>query len=329
MYFPERFLLYLSKTAHKVQPPGSLPGIRPLDKALLLFLLFSLFIGCAGSPKKLRIKGVNKPYPTDTIIRTKTGQPIAFDKMIADLETAKIIYIGEQHTNPEHHEIQLRILKRLTEIHPELSVGMEMFAHPYQSILAQWTKGTLSEAQFLEKTHWYANWKFDFALYQNLLEFIKQNHIPLIGLNVPFHIPPKIAVGGIDSLSSCDKGYLPDTIDTADKKHRKYVQSVFKQHHQPGLNNFDYFYEAQCVWEDAMAERIVQRLDNHPMLVFAGSGHLRHAYGIPLRAHNRNPAEYRTVLPLSAGQTVEADISDYIWVTPEPDKPPHRMPLNN
>lgn len=329
MYVSDRFLLYLSKTGHKVQPPGSLPETRPLYKNLVLFLIFSLFIGCAGAPKKLQIQGADRTYPTGTIIQTESGQPVAFNEMMADLEAAKIIYVGEQHTNPEHHEIQVRILKRLSEFHPDLSVGMEMFAHTYQPVLSQWTEGALSEAQLREKTHWYANWKFDFALYQNLLEFIKQERIPLIGLNVPFHIPPKIAVGGIDNLSPCEKAHLPDTIDTADEKHREYVQSVFKQHHKPGLDNFDYFYEAQCVWEDAMAETIVNRLDNRPMLVFAGSGHLRHYYGIPLRAHKRKPVEYRTVLPISAGQTIEADISDYIWVTPEPEKPRHRMPLKN
>jgi uncharacterized iron-regulated protein len=249
--------------------------------------------------------------------------------MMTDLESVEIVYVGEQHTSKEDHAIQLKIMTQLSAADPDLAVGMEMFAHTYQPILTKWSSQAYSEQTFLEKTHWHANWQFDFALYEDLLEFIKQRRLPLIGLNVPFDIPPKIAVGGIANLLPYEKPFLPETIDTTNAAHREFVSSVLKKHHQPGLTNFEYFYEAQCVWEDAMAEAIVQNRNDRSMIVFAGSGHLQHKYGIPLRVYKRQPSEFRTVIPMPAGQTVAATLADYIWVTSTPDGSLSPMPTGD
>ena len=318
----------ISNPRRRVQPTDrhSQRG-RRFFRYILLFLLLGLFLGCAVAPKELQIEGHTKSYPPETIIQTASGLSVTFDQMMADLYTARIIYVGEQHTRPRHHGIQLKILKQLSAVYPDISVGMEMFSKPYQPILNRWTKGELTRPQFIAQTHWYANWKFDYALYENLLSFTKEHRIPLVGLNVPFHIPSKVAAGGIDNLLPAQKAHLPDTIDTTNAEHRAFVKSIFEKHPRRGLNNFEYFYEAQCVWEDTMAAAVSQKIADGRMIVFAGSGHLRHHYGIPLRAYRRSAATYRTVIPVAAGETVKPDIADYIWVTGRaPAKPPHPMP---
>jgi uncharacterized iron-regulated protein len=294
---------------------------------MLLILLLGLFFGCAISPRKLQIEGHQQSYPPETIIQTASGLTVTFDQMMADLYSARIVYVGEQHTRPRDHAIQLKILKQLNAVYPDISVGMEMFSKPYQPILNRWTSGELSRKQFIEQAHWYANWKFDYALYADLLSYIKEERIPLFGLNVPFHIPSKVAAGGIDSLLPAQKAYLPETIDTTNSEHRAFVKSIFEKHPRRGLNNFEFFYEAQCVWEDTMAAAVTQSIDDGRMIVFAGSGHLRHHYGIPLRAYQRTAAAYRTVIPVAAGETVKPEVADYIWVTGRASaKPPHPMP---
>lgn len=311
------------------------PGLRAVG---LCFILLSLAIligsGCATAPAGVKIEGSDAAYPPGTIIRTASGQAVSFEEMMSDLYTVPVVYVGEQHNQASHHAIQLKVLKKLytrksghsAELSPELMIGMEMFDHTYQPVLDKWHKGQLTKEQFLEQTHWYANWKFDFDLYKDILLYVKNQGIRLIGLNIPLHIPPKIAVGGIDNLLPEDRAHLPETVDTSSKEHREYVRSVFKQHHQAGLENFEYFYQAQCVWEDAMAEAIAQNLTDGTLLVLAGNGHLRHHYGIPQRAYKRHPAPYRTVLPIPGGRSVKASISDYIWVSPGSDRPHPKMP---
>jgi len=100
--------------------------------------------GCAMAPKKLVIKDISKSFNVDTIICTKTGAPVSFKELMDDLSGVQVIYIGEKHTDPAHHNIQLNIIKDLLKKHPKLVVGMEAFAYPYQKQLDMWSgKNTL------------------------------------------------------------------------------------------------------------------------------------------------------------------------------------------
>lgn len=267
-------------------------------------------------PKSLSIKDIPTPFVEGTIVETANGVPVTFENLTIDLAAARVVYIGEQHTNASHHRIQLDIIRALYRSHPDMSVGMEMFDVSYQKILDRWSAGQFDRETFLEKVHWYANWKFDYDLYADILAFIKEKRITLSGLNIPFHIPPKIREGGIESISEDDKKYLPEKIDTSNTAHKAYVERIFKAHHFPRRVRFEYFYAAQCVWEDAMAESIARNLKGKTMIVLAGNGHIVRKFGIPDRAFRRTDASFRTVYLAPVGSDVERDAADYIWVTP-------------
>ncbi len=275
------------------------------------------------TPPTLKMTDLSQSFKENTIISGKTGQTVTFDEMITDLKKARIIYIGERHTDADHHRIQLQILERLAEAHPKLSVGMEMFDKTYQPHLDSWSKGELEENLFLEKVHWYANWKFRFSLYRDILGFIKEKKLRLVGLNIPFHIPPKISVGGIESLRPEEKQHLPSNIDFANEPHRAYVESIFQLHRIPGREDFEKFYAAQCAWDDGMAETIAEQVEETPMVVLVGNGHITHKFGIPDRAFGRTNAEFRTIYLTQAGGEADRTYADYIWVTPFRTKPRH------
>ena len=285
----------------------------------LLFLIFMLIIlwGCAVAPQKLNIKGKPDAFDEGTIISTKKAAAVSFAELLKDIETSRVIYVGEMHTNPEDHKIQLEVIQALLQKFPDLAVGMEMFDHSYQDVLDQWSDGKLDQKDFIQKVHWYANWRYNFSLYQDILEFIKENRLRLVGLNIPNHIPPKIREGGINNLRADEKEHLPLQIDLSNTAHRDYVQKVFEAHRQHfrGEVEFENFYAAQTVWEDAMAEVIAENLNNDVMVVLVGNGHIQFKYGIPDRAFKRTGAAFTTIYPASTGAEVEPDIADYIWVT--------------
>ena len=280
-------------------------------------MLVSLVWGCAVAPKKLTVKELSQSFEADTIISTKTGKPISFEELIAELIESRVIYVGEQHTDQTHHDIQLKIIEAVFAKTPNMAVGMEMFDRSYQSVLDQWSEGLLDEKTFLRKTHWYANWRYDYALYRNILNFIKDNRIRLVALNIPNCIPPKIREGGVDSLSAEDKKYLPKQIDTSNSAHREYLLKTFKAHQKffKGSVEFEDYYMAQCVWEDAMAEAIAENLNGDVMVVLAGNGHIQYKYGIPDRAFRRTHADFRTVYLAGVGGEIDLAIADFIWVT--------------
>ena len=284
---------------------------------LVFMSMLIILWGCAVAPQKLNIKGKPDAFDEGTIISTQKAAAVSFEELLGDIETSRVIYVGEKHTSQESHKIQLEVIQALFQKFPDLAVGMEMFDHSYQDVLDQWSAGKLDQEDFLRKVHWYANWRYDFSLYKDILDFIKENRLRLVGLNIPNHIPPKIREGGIESLRDYEKKYLPQQIDLSNTGHRDYVQEVFEnhRHHFRGEVEFENFYAAQSVWEDAMAEAIAENLNNDVMIVLVGNGHIQFKYGVPVRAFKRTGAAFTTLYPASTGTEVEPDIADYIWVT--------------
>jgi uncharacterized iron-regulated protein len=276
--------------------------------------LMSLFWGCAVKPNTVMIKDTSTAVEPDTIISGQTGETVTFGELMADLNRSQIIFIGETHTNRSHHAIQLKIIQAVFHNHQSMAVGMEMFDRSYQQVLDLWSAG---QEAFLRKVHWYANWRFDFSLYKDILQFIKENRIKLVALNLPFYISARIRVGGIDNLADADKRYLPADIDTSDADHRDYVEEVFKRHHFSGRVKFDDFYMAQSIWDEIMAESIALNLNQEKIVVLAGNGHIQYKYGIPNRAYRRTGAAFKTIYLASVGEEVELGVADYIWVTPK------------
>lgn len=249
-----------------------------------------------------------------TIIDARTGAPVAFEEMLKEAAAARVVYVGEQHTAAAHHEVQLQVIRALHAGGARLAIGMEMFDRTYQPVLDLWSQGALDEEALLRRTHWYANWRFDYALYREILAFARSERIPVVALNLPFNIPPKIRVGGIDTLSAYEKRFIPHDIDTGVAPHRQFAEKIFAQH---GFKNtrFEDFYMAQCVWDEAMADAAAARMPAGLMVILAGNGHIQYKYGIPERLHRRTGLTYRTLYPVSAGAPIDRSIADYIWVT--------------
>jgi len=266
-------------------------------------------------PTEVHIKGISKGFEIGTIVHTETGRVVSFEELMADLEDVRIVYVGERHSNEAHHDVQLRILKALYEKDPALLVGIEMFVSSDQEVLDQWSAGRLDEETFLKEADWEEKWKFDFGLYRAIFDFIREGALKVVAINVPCSIVEKVARVGLDGLADKERDQIAQKIDTSREEHRVYVESIFGTHESDEISAFEFFYEAQCVWEDSMAEAISRALNNKRMVVITGNGHIAHKFGIPDRAFKRTNASFLTVMPLAVGTEVESDAADYIWVT--------------
>ena len=273
--------------------------------------------GCAATQSNtVMIKDTSTTVKADTIISGNSGETVSFDAMMEDLDQYQMIFVGEKHAIQSQHANELQIIKAIFEHNPSMVVGMEMFDRSYQPVLDLWSAGALDEETFLRKVQWYANWRYNFALYRDILLFIKEHKIKIVALNIPSYIASRIRVGGIENLLDEDRSYLPKEMDTQNKAYRDYVEKVFNQHQFGGNTKFDDFYMAQCVWDEAMAESVAHNLGNKQIVVLAGDGHIQYKYGIPDRAFRRTGIPFRTIYQASAGDEIELSIADYIWITP-------------
>lgn len=237
------------------------------------------------------------------IIHVPTGVAVSKEQLIDFLTPARVIYVGEVHDNLEDHRVQLEILQELNNrFQGKVAVGMEMFRRPAQPKLNQWLEGTLSDKDF--RKLWIENWGMEIGYYQTLLDFIKENKIPLIALNAPQDWEVKVGMKGIDALSPEEQKALPQ-IDRTDPYHRQALQAIFKGHGPAGREGgegFTSFYDTMLLWDETMAESVARYLTSPEgadkrMVVFAGGFHVGYGFGIPRRAFRRLPEPYQIVIP--------------------------------
>ncbi len=282
-----------------------------MDKKIIILVVTTLSIVITG----LEIPGsadIGNVYESITkIYSSRDGKTVSYNAMMKDLASARVVYLGESHTDMKHHELQLAVLKDLNGV-SRTGVAMEMFSVNYDPVLREWSAGNLAEEEFLMKSHWYANWKYHYRLYRGILDFVKENRLPLAGLNVPFHIPRKVSLGGLDNLLPEHRKYVPDNVDLTNRDHREYVRRVFEGHSHGKLKSFEFFYQAQCLWEDAMAASVALNSKQGRLAVIIGNGHIYKKFGVPDRAFRRNGQAFRTVYPVTGDREVESDAADYI-----------------
>jgi uncharacterized iron-regulated protein len=277
--------------------------------------------------------------PVDGILDARTGMVVSFEDMVEDLGTVRMVYVGESHTNPEHHEIQRRVIDAISARNPRVMVGMEMLQRPYQEVLDRWSAGGMDEGAFLREVHWYEQWS-DWNLYAPILQLARDRRLRVLGLQLPGLEPGgavsrEIAKSGIENLPPWMRAQLPEVIDTSVKAHQKSIRAIFFSH--PGTDKataeeaFRRFYEAQCTWDETMAESAVRALEGTPadsaIVVLAGAMHVRDFHAIPERARRRNGLEYRVVLPMDRDDFPEGGFptgmgrpADYVLYT-EPTPP--------
>ena len=150
----------------------------------------------------------------------------------------------------------------------------------------------------LAQTEYYNRWQFDYRLYAPILEFAREQGIPVVALNVRQEISSKVAREGISGLSDAERAQFPAQLDRNLPGYRERLHAVFNEHPEIQDMNFENFVDAQLIWDEAMAERAARYLEAHPsrhLVVLAGDGHVIRS-GIPARFARLSGVEPASVL---------------------------------
>ena len=263
------------------------------------------------SPYLLSTEKINEQFEIVSVAK-RTGRTITFNQLVQEIKNNQVIYIGENHDNSTHHQVQLDIVKSLYEYNTKIAIGMEMFQSKFQDTVNDYIFGNMSEQQFLDKTEYNKRWGYDYSLYKPIIDFAKTNNVPIIALNIESEVIKDISKKGISKLHAYDLNKLPKHIDFTNNKYRKFLYEIFKDHPNQNKKSFEKFYSIQLVWDEYMVERIdsfLRRNKEYQVVILAGNGHIVHGYGIPKRLFRRNKIAYTAILN---DVEYEKEISDFI-----------------
>ncbi len=301
-----------------------------LKLLLILSVLmgFCALMGCAGTTKPpsimANIPGVSGHFKIGQILDLQTGTVISFDRLIDQISSKDLIFIGEVHDNPEHHLIQVQILQALLECCSPISIAMEFLEKPQQPALERYHRGELDESEFLKEV----DWGPDYHFYRPLIRMAKHHGAEVVAINAPLKVARKVGRQGLESLDEHERNEIAKEIDLSNAAYRTYVRPAYEQHPHRGLKKFEYFYEAQCVRDDTMADSVAEYLEANEkkLIVFAGNGHIINKFGIPNRTIERIPVSMVTIMPypLSGKASIEKETADYVWLTADYPHRPRR-----
>ncbi|MBI5219943.1 MAG: ChaN family lipoprotein [Bacteroidia bacterium] len=152
---------------------------------LLIILATVLCLGFIG----------DKPAYT---LFNRQGIALEYSKMIAELATADIVFIGELHDNPIAHWMELEITKDLYEAKKENTIlGAEMFEADNQLILDEYLSGAIAEKKFEDEARLWPNYKTD---YKPLVKIAKEKNLRFIATNIPRRYASVVLEKGFEGL---------------------------------------------------------------------------------------------------------------------------------
>ena len=291
----------------------------------LLVMMISL-IGC--QPAKQYLGDPELPYPPDRepvigdILHLPSGIYVDQQVMLDQALRSQVVFVGETHDNPASHRLEIEILQALQLNNPgNVTLAMEMFTPSQQPILDSWVNGELTEKNFLLQVDWYHSWRMNFALYRDLLNYCREQKIPILALNAETDLKRKVARTPLTELAEEDRQQLPD-MSYSDPYQEAMVQAFFRDH-KMGKLMLDGFQRVQTLWDETMAQNLATYLEttgkDRQILVAAGGNHVRYGFGIPRRLFRHIPVSY--LLVGSEELDIPEDKQDRLMNIIKPDYP--------
>jgi len=311
-------------------PSHTPPAATPLQLAGFLLLAVLATGGwTTATDSKPGTQPDAQTYPAAAAGATPALDLNAFStvgQLIPGLAEKRVVFVGEQHNRFDHHLIQLEIIRRLHEQHPQLqlAIGMEAFQQPFQQYLDDFIAGIITEQEMLRATEYYHRWRMDYRLYAPILRYAREHGLPVVALNLPVELTRKVGRVGLAGLTPEERAGLPAGIDRSDAAYEQRVREVFELHPNDKEQPFEHFLEVQLLWDEGMAERAVSFLQQHPehmLVILAGAGHIAYGSAIPQRLTRRLAADTSIILNGWQG-VIEPGLADFLLLPAERTLPP-------
>jgi len=255
------------------------------------------------------IEAAALPYQ---IVDARTGKSVDEPAFWARLTAARAVCVGEEHSNPHHHWMQLHVVRELVRRLPKgskLALAMEMFQRPFQGMLDDYAAKKIDAAQLRTRTGYAERWGYDYGFYGPTIDAAIAGGAQLLAANAAKELTKKIVHHGLDSLTPAEKAQLPE-LKLDDAAHRAWFDALMEDmggtsaHSKKpsdgdastgdppssdppaekdggngaaaSMPSADQIYMVQVIWDETMADTAAGWLTANPtghLVLLAGNGH--------------------------------------------------------
>ena len=237
------------------------------------------------------------------IIDLASGQAISPEQLVQRLAGTPRVLVGEKHDNPDHHALQLWLLRALQGQRVQGSLLLEML-QPEQQPLVDKVQGQPLPADLPKALAWQEGW--DWQLYGPIVREALQQRVPLLAANL--------------SPGEMRQAYRQPASLSGERSNAPAVKAALLEQVRAGHcgmlpeSQLPAMLAVQQQRDRRMAERLLSA--PQPALLFAGAYHVRKDLGIPLHLADLGASgESKVLLLAEVGEQVEPGEADYVWYT--------------
>ncbi|MCF6241910.1 MAG: ChaN family lipoprotein [Bacteroidales bacterium] len=278
-----------------------------------LLVLLIAFIGFAFSSDKPAYK-----------LFDQKGKEIKYAKMLKEIQSADMVFFGENHTDPISHWLQYELTVDLYKLRKkDLILGAEMFEADNQLILDEYLDSVYDSKKFEAEMRLWPNYKTD---YKPVVEFARENSIPYIATNIPRRyasVVHKKGFEGLNELSDEAKKYISPDLERLYDPELKCYADMMNMEGMPAHVN-ENFPKSQAAKDATMAYFILKNWEKGKLFFhFDGAYHSDNFEGIVWWINQLKPGLNIKTISVAYQENIEnldeenIDRANFIIAVPE------------
>jgi len=283
--------------------------LRRFIVRILVLLVLGLLTACHSLPSLPEWQSPEgREHPElGLIVDLRSDAVLTPAQLVAELQAQDRLLVGERHDNPDHHALQLWLLRVLAEERPQGSLLLEML-DPQQQALVDAVRREVREgrvpADLPEALGWQRGW--DWAQYGALVSHALAQPYPLLHAN--------LGRGEIMSIYRAAPSLQGRKSAAAAVSEALLAQIEVSHCGMLPASQLPAMLAVQQQRDRRMAERTLAAAE--PAMLLAGAFHVRRDLGVPLHIEDRSGKSVAVLMLAEVGETVSAAQADYVWYTP-------------
>jgi uncharacterized iron-regulated protein len=254
--------------------------------------------------------------------------------LVTRLARADFLLLGEKHDNPDHHQLQAEILRRLIALGRRPAVGFEMFGLDDATAIGDHLATAPDDAAGLGRAvNWNKRGWPDWAMYQPIAEAALQAKLRIVATNLPLATARKMSRDGLAALEPPVRRELALDQPLSDAMLAIMAADIRNAHcGYASEESVKAMVGVQRARDAQMAQSLIAAGEADGAILVAGAGHVRDDYAIPIYLTQKVPG--KQVISMAFLEVVDSKPEpqnyaleypngrlpfDYVWFTPRVD----------